>query len=121
MMPVYVEKQDRVYLTEKVSRHAPPHLHNCLEIVAITKGTLEIGMGQELFHTEKGDIAIIFPDVIHYYQAFGEKNGRASYIWAAPKPTQYFAETLKNYCPDNPVIRKERLHQDIINAQEYRI
>ena len=44
MMPVYVEKQDRVYLTEKVSRHAPPNLHNCLEIVAITKGTLEIGM-----------------------------------------------------------------------------
>ena len=25
-------------------------------------------MGQELYHMEEGDFAVIFPDVIHHYQ-----------------------------------------------------
>ena len=61
-----------MYLVEKISKHAAPHLHNCLEMILVTKGTLEIGMGQELFHMEKGDMAVIFPDVIHHCQVFGE-------------------------------------------------
>lgn len=31
---------------------------------------MEIGMGQELFHMDEGDFAVIFPDVIHHYQVF---------------------------------------------------
>ena len=45
-----------------------PHLHNALEIVCVTSGSLELGVGQELYHMEKGDIGFVFPDVIHHYQ-----------------------------------------------------
>ena len=41
-----------------------PHLHNALEIVCVTSGALEFGVGQELYHMEKGDIGFVFPDVI---------------------------------------------------------
>jgi len=40
--------------------------NNALEIVCVTNGTLELGVGQELYHMEKGDIGFVFPDIIHH-------------------------------------------------------
>ena len=50
--------------------HMPPHLHEAIEIVYVTDGCIELGVGQELYHMEKGDFAIVFPNVIHHYQVF---------------------------------------------------
>ena len=75
MLPVYEEKKKNLHVHLRTSAHASPHLHNSIEFIYITEGTLELGMGQELFHMEEGDFAVIFPDVIHHYQVFsqGEK------------------------------------------------
>ena len=61
MFPVYEEKKENLHFRSKTSRHASPHLHNSIEFIYITEGTLELGMGQELYHMEKGDFAVIFP------------------------------------------------------------
>ena len=116
MMPVYEEKKDTMYLVEKISKHAAPHLHNCLEMILVTKGTLEIGMGQELFHMEKGDMAVIFPDVIHHCQVFGEGIKKAYYLWGNIESNHYFEETLQKKCPKNPVIPAQKIHPDIKHA-----
>lgn len=92
-------KKDTMYLVEKISKHAAPHLHNCLEMILVTKGTLEIGMGQELFHMEKGDMAVIFPDVIHHCQVFGEGIKKAYYLWGNIWSNHYFEETLQKNVP----------------------
>ena len=47
-------------------------------------------MGQELYHMEEGDFAVIFPDVIHHYQVFSPG--------------------------EDPVIKKEQVHPDIVNV-----
>lgn len=49
MFPVYEEKKENLHFRSKTSRHASPHLHNSIEFIYITEGTLELGMGQELF------------------------------------------------------------------------
>lgn len=41
-------------------------------------------MGQELYHMEEGDFAVIFPDVIHHYQVFSPGENKAVYLWAKP-------------------------------------
>ena len=105
-----------MYLVEKISKHAAPHLHNCLEMILVTKGTLEIGMGQELFHMEKGDMAVIFPDVIHHCQVFGEGIKKAYYLWENIGSNHYFEETLQKKCPKNPVIPAQKIHPDIKHA-----
>ena len=64
MFPVYEEKKKNLHVHLRTSAHASPHLHNSIEFIYITEGTLELGMGQELFHMEEGDFAVIFPDVI---------------------------------------------------------
>ena len=52
----FKETKEEVYAAQRVSKHVSPHLHNALEIVCVTEGTLEMGVGQELYHMEKGDI-----------------------------------------------------------------
>lgn len=116
MFPVYEEKKENLHFRSKTSRHASPHLHNSIEFIYITEGTLELGMGQELYHMDKGDFAVIFPDVIHHYQVFSPGINRGWYLWAGMPLTGQFADTLQKSCPDNPVITSKNLHPDIRNA-----
>ena len=55
MFPVYEEKKKNLHIHLRTS----PHLHNSIEFIYITEGTLELGMGQELYHMEEGDLAVI--------------------------------------------------------------
>lgn len=113
MVPVYEGQKEELYIIKKKSKHMPPHLHNSIEFIYLTGGTLELGIGQEFYHMEAGDFAVIFPDVIHHYQVFSLENGKDYYIWALPLPGGQFNNILQNYCPQNPVIKKEKLHTDI--------
>lgn len=49
----FKETKEEVYAAQIVSKHVSPHLHNALEIVCVTEGTLEMGVGQELYHMER--------------------------------------------------------------------
>lgn len=116
MFPVYKEKKKNLHIHLRTLAHASPHLHNSIEFIYITEGTLELGMGQELYHMEEGDLAVIFPDVIHHYQVFSPGENKAVYLWAKPVLTGQFADIIQNSCPEDPVIKKEQVHPDIVNA-----
>lgn len=113
MIPLYEERTENLYLVHKILKHTPPHLHNAMEFVYVTEGTLEFGVGQELFHMEKGDFAIAFPDVIRHYQVLSPGINKAVYIMAAPVLSGPFLDDIQQYCPENPVIKKEHVHHDI--------
>ena len=51
----YVDTKEEIIAVNKKSKHIEPHLHNALEIVCVTNGALELGVGQELYHMEKGE------------------------------------------------------------------
>ena len=53
MLLTYENKQDGIIIENKTSGHVPPHLHEAVEMVYITSGTVELGVGQELYHMEK--------------------------------------------------------------------
>ena len=109
MFPVYEEKKKNLHIHLRTSAHASPHLHNSIEFIYITEGTLELGMGQELYHMEEGDLAVIFPDVIHHYQVFSPGENKAVYLWAKPVLIGKFADIIQNSCPEDPVIKKEQV------------
>ena len=100
------KKKKNLHVHLRTSAHASPHLHNSIEFIYITEGTLELGMGQELFHMEEGDFAVIFPDVIHHYQVFSQGENKAVYLWAKPALAGQFADVIQSSCPQNPVIKK---------------
>lgn len=114
MRPIYNHHEEDLEITNRKSGHFPPHIHRSIEFVHITQGSLELGIGQEFYHMEQGDFAIVFPDVIHHYQVFDPKGCTCTYLLASPMFGGDFTESLQKYCPENPVISHKDLHPDVI-------
>ena len=93
----FKETKEEVYAAQRVSKHVSPHLHNALEIVCVTEGTLEMGVGQELYHMEKGDIGFVFSDIIHHYQVFSEKTSWADYILVPSSFAGVFKDKIQGF------------------------
>lgn len=114
MIPIYKEIQDSLEIWKQKSSHISPHLHNSMECVYVVDGTLELGIGQEFYHMETGDFAIVFPDLIHHTQVFDSGKCRVIYLLASPSLSGTYLPTLQQFCPKNPVIPKKELHPDIV-------
>ena len=112
----YKETKHPIKIIERISKHAEPHLHNALELVYVTEGALELGMGTELYHMETGELGFIFPDVIHHYQVFCKEKSKAYYMQISPFIIGKFSDVLQNYAPKNPIIKKQTISEELKNA-----
>ena len=112
----YETKNSDLTVECKKPTHFPPHIHEAIEVVYITKGSLELGVGQELYHMEKGDFAIVFPNLIHHYQVFQSGDNKALYMLISPKLIPNYMDEIQKNCPASPVICKDYLHIDIVKA-----
>lgn len=113
MKPIYEENEETLEIAEQISCHIPPHLHKSMELVSVTEGTLEIGVGTELYHMEKGDFALVFPELIHHYQVFNSESCKAIYALASPLLAPGYTKELQQFCPVNPVILAQEVHPDV--------
>ena len=116
MFLAYENRNSDITVEWKKPTHFPPHIHEAVEMVYITKGTLELGVGQELYHMEKGDFAVVFPNVIHHYQVFETGESKALYMLVSPNLIPNYIDEFQKNCPEIPVICKEYLHVDIVKA-----
>lgn len=119
MYALYENRENEFELYHKRSKHVPPHLHGAIEMIYVTNGSLEIGIRQELFHMEKGDFALVFPEVIHHYQVFSSEYSTATYLLVTPLMSGSYNTLLQQKIPRNPVIPREKLHPDIVYAMEH--
>lgn len=116
MYPTYETRNKEISYEYKNSVHVPPHLHEAIEVVYVTKGSVELGVGKELYHMDEGDLGIVFPNMVHHYQVFTEGTNKAIYLFIEPSLLVGLQEDLKRYCPENPVIPKSKLQDDIVSA-----
>lgn len=116
MYPTYETRNQQISYEYKDSVHVPPHLHEAIEVVYVTKGSVELGVGKELYHLNEGDFGIVFPNVIHHYQVFSEGENKAIYLFFETLLFPGFLDDLRLYCPENPVIEKCNLQNDIVSA-----
>ena len=116
MQPSYEEKTEKFSMIRKKPHHVPPHLHNAIELVYVTKGELELGIGYELYHMEKGDFAVVFPDLIHHYQVFSKGSNEVYQFYASLELSGPFMTLLQKKCPENPVMKKADLPYEIRNS-----
>ena len=116
-MPVsYEDHREPCIIFEITSQHFPPHIHRHIECLLLLSGTLELGIGQDFFHMEKGDFALVFPDLIHHYQVFEKGRRRSLFLLADPSCTGSVKLLSSKQCPENPVIRAADLHPDVRHA-----
>ena len=116
MLLTYETRENGIVTEKKKSMHVPPHLHEAIEMVYVTEGTVELGVAQELYHMETGDFAIVFPNVIHHYQVFGSGKNCGIYVFVEPTLFPSYVEELQQYCPKYPIIEGKSLHSDVKNA-----
>ena len=116
MLPTYEENEDNLEIKVRPTMHIAPHLHTSTEIVLLEHGTYALGMATELFSMEKGDIGIIFPGMIHHFQGFSGRSGKALHILAAPSYLGAFSDIMTEKRPEIPIIRKEDLRPEIMPA-----
>lgn len=114
----YETKELNLEITKKTSVHVPPHLHHSLECIYVTKGSLELGVGEELYHMDTHDFGIVFPNMIHHYQVFDHAECEAIYLLSAPSLWGAFSEDLQNLVPESPVISDTDVHSDVIRSLE---
>ena len=119
MISLYEKKDENLHITHKKSVHFPPHLHSGMEMVYVTRGTLVLGVGYELYSMEKGDFAIVFPNLIHHYQVFGKEENKVIYLYLEPSLFPSYYKDLQTYSPQYPVIKKEKVHPDIVNSVKF--
>ena len=101
---VYEDTKEEILAVERKAKHQPPHLHQTMEIVYVMKGSLELGVGLELFHMEEGDIGLVFPDVIHHCQVFSEQYSEVLHINVPTRTLGTYEELLKRKAPVYPII-----------------
>ncbi len=113
MLPLYENVKDNLEIYQGKSMHISPHLHKSLECVYVTEGTLELGIGLNLYHMETHDFGIVFPELIHHYQVFSTQPCQAVYLLSSPSLSGGYLQTLRQFCPESPVIKASALHPDI--------
>ncbi|MGN0362819.1 MAG: helix-turn-helix domain-containing protein [Bilifractor sp.] len=113
MLPLYTETKNNLQIELRPSVHVSPHLHKSLEFVFVTKGTLELGVGENLYHMSTGDLGVIFPELIHHYQVFDDTECEAYYLLASPSMADAFGSIMKQKSPEVPVIAAGDVHPDI--------
>ncbi len=116
MKPLFESFEDDIEIYKRRTVHTPPHIHSFVEFVYISEGTMEMGVGQELFHMEKGDLAVIFPGQIQHTQIFDTRKGMSTYLVASPSYAGTISETLLTKIPVCPVIKGENIHKDVVYA-----
>ena len=104
MLLVYENRTDGIVVEWKKTVHFPPHLHEAIEVVYVTNGNIALGVGMELYNMDEGDFAIVFPNVIHHYQVFDEKENKAIFLYIDPAVLSGFLKELQIYSPKNPVL-----------------
>lgn len=109
----FIQGKDELRIRRKEPQHMPPHVHPDLEILYILEGSLVLGVGQRLYEMHKGDVALVFPHVIHHYQIFSRERNRIISLLASPALFGGYQDTLAKLCPDDPVIPADKVHQDI--------
>ena len=75
MLLVYENRTDGIVVEWKKTVHFPPHLHEAIEVVYVTDGDIELGVGQELYHMDEGDFS----------NRVSKRNTSLSSIWEKTK------------------------------------
>ena len=107
MILTYENRNTEISYERKKSIHVPPHLHDAIEMVFVTEGSVELGVGKELYHLEKGDFGIVFPNVIHHYQVFGSGRNRSNlFVSQTLHFFQSYIEEIAEQLSENPDYKK---------------
>lgn len=106
---------DPINLLEEHNLTFPPHLHDTVELIYIAEGSVGLNIVTQDYTLYTGDFAAVFPGQLHRFHDIGSANKIRMIIFHISQIPQ-FAHELEHCHPENPVIRRDSLHPDILMA-----
>jgi len=87
-----------------------PHMHHAVEVIFLTRGTSCLHVENDTVRMEAGDVAVVFPNLVHSYE---NSENTESYMLILPtKPLlSAYAKTLTEMVPVVPCLRRGQWEQ----------
>ncbi len=108
------EKKSDIYFHVRHKLFARPCMHHAIEILFLKKGSLTLNIDETAYKVYAGDIAVIFPDLIHSIPEYEDTEG---YLLIVPmdilKP---YGNTLSLKRPVFPIIRGPDADTEVLSA-----
>jgi len=114
MLPFY-ENNREIKIGGSRNLVFPDHLHNSVEMLLVTEGTLQLEVQEELYDVKEGDFAIIFPNQTHAYHGGG---GAHRMVIAGLQYCGGFLSSLTAFSPECPILPAESLHPHVSFAMK---
>ena len=117
----YEHREKTLFIGEMTHYPCPSHVHEVVEIIAVTAGHVRFGIEGTTYDLIPGDIAVAFPLTAHSYDAISEDaNGLVAIF--PPDIIPEYNGTFHRLVPENPVLRPGQTgvdtHQAVRRLQE---
>ena len=114
MLPLYeIRKSDLTVKRNDYDLNFPEHMHKYIEIIYVFKGNQPLNIENTEYNLTEGNAAIIFPETIHSYGGSGTHDSDVGIIICAPKLFGALFPDLKNFRPENSIIRSENIREEL--------
>ena len=104
MIAFYEHREEQLFIGEMTHFPFPVHVHELAEILAVTSGTVRVGIDGTAYDLFPGDVAVVFPLTPHSYDRIsGDASGLVAIF-----PTDIIPEytgTFRSLEPEKPVLR----------------
>lgn len=93
----------------------PPHLHSHIEVLYLTEGRMQMSINRERTVMEAGDLAIVFPNIVHSFKAL-EVGGGLEILIFSPSLLRQNRGLLMQQHPQFPFLCADQIHPDVRQA-----
>lgn len=115
MLPYYESKSESLCASQSCLSSFPPHVHVQMEILYVVKGRVGITVAGQTKILHKGELAVVFPNMVHTYEPPGEEGIVRLAIFGMELVGNYRNMLLTKY-PVAPFLAAKVLHRDIAYA-----
>lgn len=119
MLPFYeIRKDDLSVIRNAKQISFPAHMHGYIEILYVLSGSQRVEINEKMYELHKGDVALIFPDIIHRYETSGYPTTNEVLLIIHPKIFGGLFPDLTRFHPENPIVTQPFIHEDVASAFE---
>lgn len=105
MFPFFEKRQQTIDFNQVENLAFPAHLHPEIEIIYVRTGEVTLHLNQQSFHLETDDLAIIFPNLVHRYEALTtQSENNVDLMIVDPHYIHEFSTLFQQFEPRIPVI-----------------
>ncbi len=118
MLPFLEKKDTDLFVYEFRDFGFPAHFHDSMEIICVESGEIILSSDSRRFSITAGNIAVVFPGRIHFYESGPDKNNSGFILLLGPKLLGEYKKELGAVIPQCPVFPAAGLHPDCLHAME---